>query len=76
MALYAPNVASTPSRDKDEMNAKEEISNAMDRLIKTMNDNGYQVEDMAVDEMTDDHVELFRYPPDTYDQVICAVPAQ
>lgn len=56
------------------MSAKERIELAADALVQTIKENGYRIDDVAVDDIESHQVELFRYPPHEYHTAICAVP--
>ena len=56
------------------MSATEKIELAAQVLVQTIEENGYRIDDVPVDEIRDDQVELFRYPPEEYHTAVCAVP--
>ena len=56
------------------MNPARKIQEAMENLTNTINENGYKIADMPVEDMDEDTVEFYRYPADTFDYAICAVP--
>ena len=58
------------------MTAQQKIEKAMANLTKTINENGYIIEDVSTEEITDKQVELYRYPPDTYDMAVVAAPKE
>lgn len=56
------------------MSATEKIELAAEALVQTIRENGYRIDDVAVDAIRKDQVELFRYPPEEYHTAVCAVP--
>ena len=50
------------------------IRQAMAQLTTTINQNGFALSDHPVDEIPEDAIELYRYPPDNYDFAVCATP--
>ena len=55
---------------------REKIQKALDALSAAIEGEGYRIEDFDLEAMPEEAVELYRYPPEEYDQVICAVPAR
>ena len=56
------------------MSATERIELAAEALVQTIKENGYRIDDIAIEDIQDDQVELFRYPPEEYHTAVCAVP--
>ena len=56
------------------MTPAEKIEKAMENLTNTITQNGYVIDDLPTGDLPDNAVELYRYPPDTYDFAICAIP--
>ena len=48
----------------------------METLTRTINENGYTIEDVAIEDISPNQVELYRYPPDTYDMAVVAAPKE
>ena len=55
------------------MSATEKIESAAEALVQTIKENGYRIDDLPVDDIREDQVELFRYPPEEYHTAVCAV---
>ena len=56
------------------MSPKERIEAALQGLNEAISESGYETEDLPEEDLPKGAVELYRYPPDTLDYVICAVP--
>ena len=56
------------------MNSAEAIEAAVEQLTQLISQEGYEITDHDVEEMPEDAIELYRYPPEEYDQVVCATP--
>ena len=50
------------------------IQQAMTQLTATIKQNGSVISDHLVDEIPEDAIKLYRYPPDEYEYAICATP--
>ena len=65
-----PNKTATTSSEE----RAQAIQQAMMQLTATINQNGFAISDHLVDEIPEDAIELYRYPPDEYAYAICATP--
>ena len=56
------------------MTPHQKIEKALENLSATISQNGYTIMDVPTEDIADDQIELYRYPPDLYDMTIVAAP--